>query len=122
MRKSSALKALNQFLLPSVHPSVPEVLHGVHDGADDGLEPRDDGDGLERAEDAEGAQRRERAQVDGDGHVRHGDHAEVQPVPRVAQVREPVEGEAPGTEGEVEVWIRDYGKIRFYRIYLLITY
>ena len=66
---------------------IAQVLHRVDDGTDDSLEAGDHSHGLERPEHTERSQGRERAQVDGDRHVRHPDHADVQPVPRIAQIR-----------------------------------
>ena len=66
---------------------IAQVLHRVDDGTHDSLEAGDHSHGLERPEHTERSQGRKRAQVDGDRHVRHPDHADVQPVPRIPQVR-----------------------------------
>ncbi len=77
---------------------VTEVLDGVDNGRDDGFKAGDHSDGLERPEDAERAEGGEATEVDGDGDVRHEDHQEVQPIPRVAKVGEAVYEEAAGDQ------------------------
>ncbi len=74
---------------------IAEILDGIDDGRDDGLEAWDHSNGLKCAEDAEGAESSKASQVDGDGDVGHEDHQKVQPVPRVTQVGEAVDEEAP---------------------------
>ena len=56
----------------------------------------DDGDGLEGAQDAEGAQSGQVADLDAHGGVAGEDDDEVEPVPRTAQVRHPVQDQALG--------------------------
>lgn len=94
---------------------VAQVLDGVDDGADDGLEAGDDGHGLERPEHAERPEGREGPQVDGDGHVGHPDDGEVQPVPRVAEVREFVQEEAAGEQLDAGLVSIDGSKYHFGR-------
>lgn len=55
-----------------------------------------DGDGLESAEDAEGAQSGQVADLDGQRRVATEDDDKVEPIPRVAQIRQSVEDQSFG--------------------------
>ena len=65
---------------------IAQIFHRVNNGAHNGFEPRYHSHGLQGSEDAEGSQGGEGAEVDSDGHVRHPDDADVQPVPSVPQI------------------------------------
>ena len=77
---------------------IPQILHREDDGVHDGLEAGDDGDRLEGAEHPERAQRPELAEVHHEGDVAHADHHEVEPVPGVPHVGEPVQREPAGQQ------------------------
>ena len=94
---------------------IAQVLHRVDDGAHDGLEAGDHSHRLEGPEHTERFDGGEGAQVDGNCHVGHPDHADVQPVPRVTQIRVLVHDKAARQELDGELVGVDGSKYHFCR-------
>ena len=94
---------------------IAQVLHRVDDGAHDGLEAGDHSHRLEGPEHTERFDGGEGAQVDGNCHAGHTDHADVQPVPRVTQIRILVHNKAARQELDGELVRVDGSKYHFCR-------